>query len=106
MLGGEHMGVALHRPLIEAFGPDNPPVDATPALQTLMRHKRPRELAAIRESCAILTVATQALAEATRSGASVTAAILEAERVANCGGAQDVRTLFSLDATDTNPSTQ
>jgi hypothetical protein len=44
-----------------------------------------------------LDAATKALAEAKRGGAGITAAILEAERVANHLGAQDVRTLFSLD---------
>jgi Xaa-Pro aminopeptidase len=91
------MRSALYRPLIEAFGPGNVPVDVTSTLRALMRHKRPRELAAMREGCAILTAAKNALEEAARSGAGMTAAILEAEHVAYHAGAQDVRTLFSLD---------
>lgn len=97
LVGGDAMRSALYRPLIEAFGPGNVPVDVTSSLRAAMRHKRPRELALMREGCAILTAAKNALAEAVRSGAGVTAAILEAEHVAYRARAQDVRTLFSLD---------
>ena len=62
-----------------------------------MRCKSPRELAIIREGCAILDAATKALAEANSAGAGITAAVLEAERAAYHLGAQDVRTLFSVD---------
>src|SRR4030095_11444843 len=41
--------------------------------------------------------ATKALAQAKRAGGGVTAAVLEAERAAHYLGAQDVRTLFSID---------
>jgi len=62
-----------------------------------MRRKRAVELKLIRGACAILTAATIALAKAKASGASVTAAIIEAESAARHAGAQDIRTLFSLD---------
>jgi Xaa-Pro aminopeptidase len=62
-----------------------------------MRRKSPRELGFIREGCAILDAATKALAKAHRAEAGITSALLEAERVANHLGAQDVRALFSLD---------
>jgi len=97
LIGGDSMRSALYRPFVEAFGPGNVPADVTASLRALMRHKRPRELTAMREGCAILTAAKNALAEAARSGTAMTAAILEAERVAYHAGAQDVRTLFSLD---------
>jgi Xaa-Pro aminopeptidase len=97
LIGGDSMRAALYRPFVEAFGPGNVPIDVTSSLRALMRHKRPRELAAMREGCAILTAAKNALAEAARSGVGVTAAILEAERSAYHSGAQDVRMLFSLD---------
>jgi Xaa-Pro aminopeptidase len=97
LIGGDFMRTALYRPLVEAFSSENVPVDVTLSLRASMRHKRPRELAVMREGCAILTAAQNALAEAARSAAGVTAAILEAERVAHHAGAQDVRTLFSLD---------
>lgn len=97
LIAGENMRSAFYRSLSEAFSAGNPLVDETSAVRTLVRHKRPRELAVIREACSILTAATDALREAKRSGAGVTTAVLEAERVANQSGAQDVRTLFSLD---------
>ncbi len=44
----------------------------------------------------ILRARSTAIADAKRAGAGVTAAILAGERAANVAGAQDVRTLFSL----------
>lgn len=97
LIGGDAMRSVLYRPFVDAFGPGNVPADATASLRALMRHKRPRELAAIREGCAILTAAKNGLQEAASSGMGVTGAILKAERVAYHAGAQDVRTFFSLD---------
>ncbi len=97
LIGGDYMRSAFHGPFIKSFGVENLFLDATPWLRTLMRCKSTRELGFIREGCGILDAATKALAEAKRGGAGITAAILEAERVANHLGAQDVRTLFSLD---------
>jgi Xaa-Pro aminopeptidase len=97
LIGGEYMPGALFRPFIDALAPENLPVDATAWLRTLMRYKRPKEMAAIREACAMLGAATKALAEAKGAGVSVATAIFEAERAAHHAGAQDVRTLFSLD---------
>ena len=96
LIGGTAMRAALYRPLIEAFGSENAP-DVTAVLRALMRDKRPRELVLMREACGVLTAAKNALAEAAGFGVGVTAAILEAERSAYHAGAQDVRTLFSLD---------
>jgi Xaa-Pro aminopeptidase len=97
LIGGEYIRSANYRSLTEAFAPENPFVDATAPLRRLMRYKRPRELILIRDGCSILKAATQALAEAKESGASLIEAILQAERVAYQMSAQDVRTLFSLD---------
>jgi Xaa-Pro aminopeptidase len=97
LIGGDYMRSAFHGPFIESFGHESLMLDATPWLRMLMRCKSPRELGFIREGCGILDAATKALAETKRGGASITAAILEVERVANHLGAQDVRTLFSLD---------
>jgi Xaa-Pro aminopeptidase len=97
LIGGDYMRSAFHRPFIESFGHESLFLDATPRLRTLMRCKSPRELGFIREGCAILVAATRTLAEARRAGAGIMAAIIEAERAANHLGAQDVRTLFSLD---------
>jgi Xaa-Pro aminopeptidase len=97
LIGGDYMRSAFHGAFIESFGHASSFLHATPLLRMLMRCKSPRELGFIREGCAILDAATKALAKAHRAGAGITAAILEAERVANHRGAQDVRTLFSLD---------
>ena len=96
LIGG-YMRSALHKQFIESFGHANSFLDATPLLQAIMRRKSPRELGFIREGCAILDAATKALAQAKRAGAGVTASVLEAERAAYHLGAQDVRTLFSID---------
>jgi Xaa-Pro aminopeptidase len=96
-VGGDYMRWAFHRPFIESFEHENLPIDVSVSLRTLMRRKSPKELAIIREGCAILDVATKALAHAKDAGAGLTASILEAERAANQLGAQDVRTLFSID---------
>lgn len=70
------------------------PTDITPRVAALMAHKRPRELAAIREACATLDAAATAMEKSWRSGASTVTAVLAAEQAANRRGAQDVRTLF------------
>jgi Xaa-Pro aminopeptidase len=97
LIGGDYMRSAFRTPFVESFDHESPFLNATPLLRTLMRCKSSRELGFIREGCAILDAATKALAQAKRAGAGITAAILEAERMANYLGAQDVRTLFSLD---------
>jgi hypothetical protein len=89
LIGSDYMSTPLRRTVGEA-------PDVTLQLWAHMRHKSAHELAAIREACSILNAAMVAVAEAKQSGASVTAAILAGERAANDRGAQDVRTLFSL----------
>jgi len=88
LIGGGYMSTMLRRSVGDA-------PDVTSQLWTQMRCKSSCELGAIRESCAILGAAMEAVAQAKQSGASVTAAILAGERAANDRGAQDVRTLFS-----------
>jgi hypothetical protein len=94
LIGGAFMPQALHREFTEAVGTI---ADKTADLATLMRRKGARELDAIREACATLDAAIAAMNEAQRSGASATAAVLAGEQAAHRRGAQDVRTLFSLD---------
>jgi hypothetical protein len=89
LIGGGYLSTTLRRSIGDA-------PDVTPRLWTHMRCKSPAELAAIREACMTQSAATAALRDANQSGASVTTAILTGERVANDRGAQDVRTLFSL----------
>lgn len=90
LIGGDYMTAAMRRAIGEAAS------DATPQVWAQMRRKSSLELAAIREACATLGAAMTAVAEAKRCGASVTAAILAGEGAANGRGAQDVRTLFSV----------
>jgi len=67
------------------------------ALRARMRIKSPRELQLMREACAKLDTVVVALLEALRAGSSVTECVIFAEHVASKCGAQDVRSLFSLD---------
>ena len=94
LIGGAFMPQALHRELTEGVGTI---ADKTADLRTLMRRKSARELGAIQEACATLDAAVAAMNEAQRSGAGATAAVLAGEHAAHRSGAQDVRTLFSLD---------
>jgi Xaa-Pro aminopeptidase len=94
LIGGAFMPQALHRELSEGVGTIS---DKTADLRTLMRRKSARELDAIREACATLDAAVAAMNEAQRSGAGATAVVLAGEQAAHRAGAQDVRTLFSLD---------
>jgi len=94
LIGGAFMPQALHQELTEGVGTI---ADKTADLRTLMRRKSARELGAIQEACATLDAAVAAMNEAQRSGANATAAVLAGEHAAHRSGAQDVRTLFSLD---------
>ena len=63
LIGGDYMRGAFHASFMEAFGAADYPCDATSSLHALMRCKSSRELAFIREGCAILDAAMKALAE-------------------------------------------
>jgi len=91
LIGGDAMPFDLHRDIRAALAPAGAN-DITARLVPLMRRK-----SALRDACATLDAVVAALGAAWRSGAAVTAAILAAEETANRAGAQDVRTLFSLD---------
>ena len=62
-----------------------------------MRRKSAAELAAIRDACEILKEAMAAIRAAVELGHLTQTAVLAGERAASAAGAQDVRTLFSLD---------
>jgi Xaa-Pro aminopeptidase len=94
LIGGAFMPPPLHQEITEATGAV---ADKTSDLWTMMRRKSARELALIRESCATLAAAVDAMGEAQRSGAGATATVLAGEHAAWQHGAQDVRTLFSID---------
>jgi Xaa-Pro aminopeptidase len=95
LIAGAAMPYALHQEITRAF--EGPIEDRTDELRALMRRKSARELAAVREACVTLRAAMVAIDEAQAAGASATAAILAGERAAKRRGAQDIRTLFSLD---------
>ncbi len=95
LIGGASMPYALHREIADALGGGIE--DKTPGLHALMRRKSARELALLCEACATLAAAVTAMRAAHGCGAGATAAILAGEQAANRRGAQDVRTLLSLD---------
>jgi hypothetical protein len=95
LIGGGAMSYALRQEIADARGGEL--ADGTGALRALMRRKSARELALLREACATLAAAVTAMRAAQRTNAGATDVILAGERAANRRGAQDVRTLFSLD---------
>ena len=95
LIGAPAMPWALHREIADALGADV--ADATPVLQSLMRRKQPSELAAIRRSCATLDAVMATIGEVQRDGAGAASAVLAGELTAIRRGAQDVRSLVSID---------
>jgi hypothetical protein len=95
-IAGHHMAVARRASIVEVLPNGQLPADATADVWALMRAKSSYELLAIREACLTLRATVAAIGKAARAGAGVTAAILAGERAANGMGAQDVRTLFSV----------
>jgi Xaa-Pro aminopeptidase len=97
MIGGDAMPTGMRRAFDQALGADRTIETADATLQARMTIKRPRELHALRTACATLEAAAQALRNASHGGKSVTDCVLLAEHAALQRGAQDVRSLFSLD---------
>ena len=97
MIGGDAMPFGMRRAVDQALG-DSVAEDGSGLLQAQMLRKAPRELNALREACAGLAAAVAALRAAQGIGAGATDAVLSAELAALRWGAQDVRSLFSLDA--------
>jgi hypothetical protein len=95
LIGGWSMPYALHQELTSGLG--SATEDKTSDLAVLMRRKSAHEIAAIRAACATLGAAMTAIGDAQRAGAGATAAVLAGEHAAHRRGAQDVRSLFSLD---------
>jgi Xaa-Pro aminopeptidase len=95
LIGSAFMPHALHQEIASAL--ESRAEDKTVELRGLMGRKSARELAALREACATLNAAVTAMRTAQSFGAGATAAVLAGEHAANRRGAQDVRTLFSLD---------
>ena len=97
LIGGDAMPNDLRRALDRALGGGLRFENGDAPLQARMNQKSPRELGLIREACAMLDRVVAALRGAVHDGKSVTDCILHAEHAAVQGGAQDVRSLFSLD---------
>jgi hypothetical protein len=96
VIGGGYMPTAFRQGMIDGLGGEQPR-DETAQVWTLMRRTTMCELLAMREASLALQGVLEGIDSALAEGANVTAAILAGERVANERGAQDVRTLFSLD---------
>jgi Xaa-Pro aminopeptidase len=97
LIGGDAMPFRMRRNLDDALGKSIAVDDETETLRAHMLRKGPHELAAIREACVCLDAAVATLIEVQESGAGVSACVLAAEHAAYHHGAQDVRSLFSLD---------
>jgi hypothetical protein len=95
LIGGGHMPMGMRKIIDESTS--GAAQDATAQVLSLMRRKSPAEIAAIRDACAILQTSITAIAKAARGNAGVTTAVLAGEHAAIAHGAQDVRTLFSID---------
>jgi hypothetical protein len=94
LIGGGYMTTAFRQTVLDPLGAL--PQDATAAAWTLMQRKSRCERDAVAAACGILGTAMHAMRDAQRVGAAATEVVLEGERTANAAGAQDVRTLFSI----------
>jgi hypothetical protein len=97
LVGADYMPLALRRNISEALGGEVAAIDATPHVWSQMRRKSHYELSAVDAAMKTIGAARTAMREALASGAGVTEVVLAGERAAGAAGAQDVRTLFSLD---------
>jgi Xaa-Pro aminopeptidase len=95
LVGADDMPLALRCAVTEALGASV--ADATAQVWSQMCCKSRYELDAIDAAVKMTGVARTAMREALMSGAGVTDVVLSGERAASVAGAQDVRTLFSLD---------
>lgn len=96
LIGAGYMPVRLRTAITEAIGADAAQ-DATAQTWRQMSRKSGREIDVIRRARAIAGAGEAAMLEALRPGTNVSAVIAAGEQAAYTQGAQDVRTLFSLD---------
>ena len=97
LVGADYMPLGLRRSIMEALGQDASVADATARVWSQMRCKSRYELDAIDAAFKATGAARKAMREALMLGGGVTDVMLAGERAANGAGAQEVRTLFSLD---------
>lgn len=96
LIGADYMPTRLRGALAEAIGAALAQ-DATAAVWAQMACKSAREVEAIRAAGAATRAGVAAMMEAFESGGGVSAVVASGEEAAYAVGAQDVRTLFSLD---------
>jgi Xaa-Pro aminopeptidase len=96
-LGFDIMAPVLHQSVQRSLGERFVLRRADDDVAVPPQRKRPRELTMMRASCKLLQSAAQAFADSWRSSTEPEMAALDAERLARSLGAQDVRTLISLD---------
>jgi hypothetical protein len=97
LVNGDAMAFRLRQEIEAALGAAPP--DATGLVAAAMRRKSACELALIREACAGLQAAVDAMREAQRAGRGTTDTVLAGERAAWRRGAQDARCLFGRNGT-------
>jgi Xaa-Pro aminopeptidase len=94
MVGADYMPMALRQTIAEALGDAS---DATVQVWSQMRRKSRHELDVIDSAVKATGAARKAMRAALMSGAGATEVVSAGELAAIAAGAQDVRTLFSLD---------
>ena len=97
LIDGNAMPNDLRHSLDQALGNVFRVDDGDRSLQKHMQRKGSGELQILRGACAILDAAAEEFRRTARGGGSVTDCIIKAERAALQRGAQDIRSLFSLD---------
>ncbi len=97
MIGGNAMPFGFHRALERALLDRRVQVPGDAELTRRMRVKSACELSILRKASALLSTGVNVLEDEFRRGGGVTEIILTAEHAVIEKGAQDVRTLFSLD---------
>jgi Xaa-Pro aminopeptidase len=96
-VGFDIMAPVLRQQVEKSLGPRFSLQRADDLLEVPSPRKRPRELTMLRASCQAVEAAAKIFAESWRTNHAPETAALDAERFARSRGAQDVRTLVSLD---------
>lgn len=98
LVGGDAMPFAMRRALDTALTGVCALEDGSAVLRAQMLRKGAREIVVIKRACVILGESVAAFRMAHASGATIIDALLAAEHIAQERGAQDVRSLFSMDS--------